>query len=264
MIGYFYRYRQHWVLIVCVILSLSIISSQNSSLSIWIQHRFSRTFSFVLLPYQWLASHQELSEKIRQLEMSNILLQNDNDRFQYLKEENERLRSVLYFKNDAKIEIIPSKILGISQSPIQSMMRIKLENRIEIDIGQAVISSFGIVGKIIRYSDQIADVQLLNDPYFKISVKLENSQIKGILENDKFCQFVVKNIPATVEVSEGELVLTSGYSRLYPADIRVGIVTDYQFDKAKRFQTIYVQPTTDLLRLDDVFVLDESGTSEKK
>ncbi|MBL7052940.1 MAG: rod shape-determining protein MreC [Candidatus Marinimicrobia bacterium] len=264
MIGYFYRYRQHWVLIVCVVLSLSIISSQNSNLSVWIQHRFSQTFSFVLLPYQWFTSNQELQEKIQQLEISNILLQNDNDRFQYLEEENERLRNVLYFQNDAQIELIPASILGISQSPIQSMMRIKLENRIGIDVGQAVISPFGIVGKIIRYSDPIADVQLINDPYFKISVKLEHSQIKGILENDQFCQFIVRNIPATVEVVKGELILTSGYSRLYPADIRVGIVTDYQFDKAKRFQTIYVQPTTDLLRLDDVFVLDRNRINGEK
>ena len=79
-----------------------------------------------------------------------------------------------------------------------------------------------------------------------------------LLHKDIQCnthQGIIEDFQAHV-VEKGELVLTSGYSKIFPSDLRVGVVTAIKMDQVARFQNIIVEPTAELRTLEEVFILN--------
>jgi len=262
MIGSLYRHRRHWVLLVCVLLSLILISTQESSPSRWMQQYVSKFAGFVMSPFHWFVSQESLRDEIVALRKQRTILQQKNLQMKNLEQENERLRSILNFQRHYKIHLIPGQIVGISQSPKQDVLRLDVGAESGVLPGMAAISHQGVVGKIVSVTSQYSDVQLLSDPYFRISVMLEKSRIKGILKSTAFDRWVIDNIPPGTNIEKGELILTSGYGKIYPPNLRVGVVDEIMMNDVGRFVDVYVRPTAELRKLEEVFVLDWNETDE--
>jgi rod shape-determining protein MreC len=68
----------------------------------------------------------------------------------------------------------------------------------------------------------------------------------------------------TRDVKPGDIVMTSGYSNLYPPDIRVGIVSSVQDQPSALFKTIVLEPGIDFVKLEEVFVLQFVQNNERR
>jgi rod shape-determining protein MreC len=117
------------------------------------------------------------------------------------------------------------------------------------------MSSAGLVGKTAVVDENTALVQLMLDSKFGAAVKIQRNRIDGILHWDSQNMCRLDNIPYTIDVRVGDILITSGLGGVYPKGLKTGVVTKISKSKNELFQNILVEPYTDFYRLEEVFVL---------
>jgi len=76
-------------------------------------------------------------------------------------------------------------------------------------------------------------------------------EIRG-LDNNR-CE--LKNVSTTEKVEVGESVLTTGYDRIYPKGLLIGVVESVDADPNAPWHKIVIKPAAPIDRIEHVFVL---------
>ncbi len=126
---------------------------------------------------------------------------------------------------------------------------------LEAEMG--VISSKGVVGIVKNISDNYSTVISILNTRLKISAKLKSSGYFGALEwNGGNYQFAhLREIPRHAIVNVGDLIVTSGYSSIFPSDILIGHVEEVTLDQGESFYDIKVKLSVDFKNLSYVEVI---------
>jgi len=125
-----------------------------------------------------------------------------------------------------------------------------------------VISDGGLVGLVTDVTDEYAVVNLLLNIDFRISAKVQRSRVNGIVSWSGL-SLQLKNISKTMDVREGDVLLTSSYSNIFPEDIRIGVVERANDQPGSLFKEVLITPGVDFTRLEEVFVIDHTGSDER-
>ncbi|TRX63991.1 rod shape-determining protein MreC [Carboxylicivirga sp. M1479] len=136
-------------------------------------------------------------------------------------------------------------------------------NGIEPEMG--VISNKGAVGIVKNVSDNYSTVISIINTRLKISAKLKESGFFGSLEWDgtSYQHVYLLDIPRHANVSVGDLVVTSGYSSIFPEGILLGNVEDVELDKGASFYRIRVKLSVDFKNLSFVEVIGHNSIAEQ-
>lgn len=128
-----------------------------------------------------------------------------------------------------------------------------------------VISSRGVVGIVKNISNNYSTIISLLNTRLKISAKLKASGYFGALEWDGGnYQFAYLNeIPRHAKVNVGDLVVTSGYSSIFPEDILIGHVDEVRLNEGESFFVIKVKLSVDFKNLSYVEVIGHPLKNEQ-
>ncbi len=184
-----------------------------------------------------------------------------------LRTDNDRLRRIL----GEKLEIDNVEYAQVvSKDPQNFFMTIVVNKGTTsgIAVGMPVIGySKGIravVGKIIEVRANYSKVLPLTDKNLQIGAMLDISRNSGILMgqslNSSLCylQFIDKS----VDVEEGELVVTSGMGGLFPKGYAIGHVFNIEKKNYGLFHDMYVEPIIDLSSLEEVYIIKRTMDPE--
>ena len=120
-----------------------------------------------------------------------------------------------------------------------------------------VITDEGIVGIVKRISNHfsVAISVLHND--FNLSCKIKEIEQVGSLTWDGNDPQIMQleDLPTYLDVQKGQEVVTSQYSVIFPENIPVGKVVDYEVKKGANFYTVYVELYADLRNLNTVYAV---------
>jgi len=89
----------------------------------------------------------------------------------------------------------------------------------------------------------------------RVSGKVQRSRADGIVAWEGGSTLVLRNIAKTLDVQAGDVVMTSEYSSLYPAGIRIGTVALARQVPGSLFQNVELVPAVDFATLEEVFVI---------
>jgi rod shape-determining protein MreC len=136
-------------------------------------------------------------------------------------------------------------------------------NGIEPEMG--VISNKGVVGIVKNVSDNYSTVISIINTRLKISAKLKESGFFGSLEWDgtSYQHVYLLDIPRHANVNVGDLVVTSGYSSIFPEGILMGNVEKVELEKGASFYRIKVKLSVDFKNLSFVEVIDHNSRNEQ-
>lgn len=134
-------------------------------------------------------------------------------------------------------------------------------DRMIINIGEregvrkdaAVLTSDGVVGRVLTTTYTSAEVELLLDSRAALGAVLENSRLQGVVQGDGSGTLMLNFISSAEEVVVGEVVLSSGVDRIYPKGLPIGVVATCE--KAGTYQKISVRPSVDFRKLEEVAVV---------
>lgn len=122
-----------------------------------------------------------------------------------------------------------------------------------VTANQAVISSEGLVGRVIASNLAASEVELVTDSLASAGALLGNSRLQCVVRGTDSRLLNLEFVSVSEPVSIGEMVYTSGTDGIYPKDIPIGrIVSKYD---GRVYQIIQVEPLTDFYRMEEVSII---------
>lgn len=198
--------------------------------------------------------------KTLQLENERLLKQNAIYAFKLIQAreallENDRLKDLLDFKLKNEYDLVIASV--ISKGLTRNVNTIVI-NRGQIDGIQRnmpVINGEGLIGKVYTVGKNYALVHILLDPNFRVSAKIQRSRINGILSWEKEGLCNLSGIHQRADVQLNDLVVTSGYSSIFPKGIMLGKVIFTVDLPDNLFKRVLIEPAVNFEKLEEVLVI---------
>lgn len=161
---------------------------------------------------------------------------------------------------------VPAKVINNSTDRRSNYLTIDRGILQGVEPEMAVISSNGVVGIVKDVSKNFASVISVLHQNSSISVKLADTEYIGSLVwnggSPKVAQLM--DIPNHVQLEEGMLIQTSGYSAMFPNGINIGTVRSFEVKQGNNFYVIEVDLFTDMRSVSMVYVVNNLMRSEQK
>jgi len=184
-----------------------------------------------------------------------------------LSRENERLKAQLGFSSQLSFERIPVRI--VAKDPENIYASLVVNKGVESGIRKNMpVVAFqdgveGLVGRIVEVGRGSSIVVPLYDSSSYIASRIATSRYEGLvtgkgsLDEPIVMKFVKKR--AKEEIQYGDLVVTSGYESIYPAEISIGRVSKIRSLEYQTSIEVDLEPILDFSRIEYLFVLKPNG-----
>jgi rod shape-determining protein MreC len=229
-----------WALSAITPFERAVVWVQTSTGNVWHNYFYLRGVR---------AENRQLKEQIEQMRLEQVRLSEDATQA-------HRLQTLLAFKEQFISKTVASQVIGTSGSDLSRIVIIDKGKSAGIDRDMAVITSEGIVGKVLLVSPNLAQVLLISDQSSGVGAILEKSRLQGVLRGTPNGEVVLERVMSDEQVQPGETVLTSGGDQIFPKGLPVGTVTKVGSGK-DLFLSIKIKPAANLSKLEEVLVLTE-------
>jgi rod shape-determining protein MreC len=168
--------------------------------------------------------------------------------------EAKRLESILNF-HDAhpEAQLLAAEVIGSSADPTSHTLFINRGERDRLRVNLGVITSEGIVGKIVEVLPSTSQVLLINDKDSGVGAMFAATRTHGVVKGSGDPEPHMDYVVNDEKVTAGDAIVTSGEDHIFPKDLPIGVVREAK--PGSPFQIIRVQPAARLDRLEDVIVL---------
>ncbi len=179
--------------------------------------------------------------------------------------ENERLRKLLDFSQTENRQLLLTQVIGRSPDRFGEVIDIARGENDGVVIGQSVLGTEGLVGVVTATDSRESWVKTLRNDGFGASGLLQQTRHIGALRwNPAVHLLNLEGIPIEASVDSGEVVITSGFGRIFPKGLPVGEVVEVRNDSTNLVKEILVRPYVDFNRIEEVFLLNENATAERE
>ncbi|MFB7301869.1 rod shape-determining protein MreC [Heyndrickxia sporothermodurans] len=181
-----------------------------------------------------------------------------------LKSENEELKKILKKQDDLRnFSSIQATIISRNPDHWYEQISINKGGSSGVKKNMAIMTSKGLLGKVINTSPSFSTVELLSssNPKNRISAevlskKREYGLIQGYDEEHKV--LLLKTIDYDVSIKKGDIVNTSGLGGIFPKGLPIGTVEKLVPDENGLTQTAWVKPYADFYDIENVQILERS------
>src|SRR5262245_59951398 len=187
------------------------------------------------------------NEVLRRL---NVNLSDEVGRLRESERENVRLREIVGLKEHPSYTYISAEVVGKSLHLLRNNITLNVGEQDNVAPDMPIVSENGLVGKIITVSRHYSVGQLLFNKDFRASAKVERSRVDGIITWEGSDILRLKNVSKKQDVKEGDIVLSSEYSNIFPRDIRIGMVSSVTDKPGNLFKDVTVTPSVDFSALE--------------
>jgi rod shape-determining protein MreC len=129
-----------------------------------------------------------------------------------------------------------------------------------------VISPHGVAGIVVAVNEHYSVVISLLNSKFKLSCKVKDTNYFGALtwKGDSQSYAYLEELPTHAVFQVGDTVVTSGYSAIFPPDIRVGVVESYDKQHGDHFYSLKVRLATDFHSLGALSAIINHSQAEQR
>ena len=212
---------------------------------------------------EWFKSHNELLNDNKSLQTRGRILNAQLQRMQVLQAENTRLRNLLSSSRKLTDEVIVAELLSVDQNPYRQLVEINKGTNDGVEIGQAIIDDFGVMGQVIHTNRFSSTIILISDPDHAIPVQFIRSGVRSVaFGNGNTDHLELRFLPATADIQIGDELVTSGLGGRFPTGYPVATVASISEDLAHGFLSVLAAPKARLDSSREVLVI-KIGTFSK-
>lgn len=191
-----------------------------------------------------LASRQALLQENAQLREEQLSLHSRLQRVAALEDENRRLRALLEASVELYERVQVAELIGVELEPFRKKVLINKGQTHGVFAGQPLVNAGGIMGQIIHASLFSSTVLLLTDQAHSIPVLVNRNGLRAVasgLGEDNV--LTLEHIPINADISEGDLIVSSGLGRKFPRGYPVGTVSNVRRDPGELFASVLLTPS---------------------
>ena len=185
------------------------------------------------------------------------------DQYAYVFDENERLReentrllawkeaalkleskvarfeALLNVQVDPTINYVTGRVVGDSGGPFVETFIVNVGSEQNVESGQAVIDTDGLIGRIVATGHSASRILLLTDLNSRVPVSVEPSRARAVLAGDNSASPRLEYVPTNIEIKAGDRVVTSGHGGLLPPGLPIGVLfqTEDGFFRVQMYST---------------------------
>lgn len=267
-------FRKYWRLIALGFLLIASLSYFSSHLS----HKESpspteRQLLTVVYPLQkgviliadgfsaiWSTIFGTSADSTARLRNENAQIKEQLVNYEELQQENARLKKLLSFSAMREERTVAARVIGVDATSWFRSITIDRGSSEQLREGMAVISAYGVVGRIITCTPHSSRVLLVVDASSKLSTLIERTRARAICRGDSD-SMSLDYLPLTDDVQIGDLLVTSGLGGGFPKGLIVGAVTRVDKSGFDMFQSVKVEPAVDFEHLEEVLVISSEDLS---
>jgi rod shape-determining protein MreC len=192
--------------------------------------------------------NSELQKSIHEL-----ILENQQLREHFL--ENQRLKTLLDFKQQFSYHMLPAEIIGKDPTSWFKTILVNKGTEAGVERGGGVISPQGVVGTVIETTLHSSKILLITDQNSTIDIMVKRSRVRGILEglSENACR--VNYIVKKEDIKKDDEIISSGLNAVFPRGILVGSVIETDNNPDGFFKNIEVMPAVDFSKLNEVLIV---------
>lgn len=259
-------------------------------------YQFRAFFTFLVLEIVcvWLLVQNNQYQGAKFFNSSNTLAGNINVRAQNfrdylslretnqrLSEENAFLKRKLEQRNQSlyslnvreisdpilinRFDFLSARVVNNSVHQFKNHLTINKGSNDGIEVGMAVISPDGAVGKIKATSAHFSVVTTLLNIDVMTSVQLKRTSHFGTVQwNGSSPDYInMLYVPRHVQPIVGDTIITSGYNSIYPEGILIGTIAEVKLKDEALFHELKVKLSQDFRRLTYVAVVRSTLKEEQ-
>ncbi|MDR0424547.1 MAG: rod shape-determining protein MreC [Clostridiales Family XIII bacterium] len=209
--------------------------------------------SSVFVSSDLAAENQQLKERIRELESELTearLLENDLAALKRLSE--ELSYSGLY----EEYRIVTADVIALDESSGFNIFTINKGSADGVSEDAVVIDGNGLIGRVMSVGDRWSKVISVIDETNKVGFQVfRNPEWLGVLHGDGNGGLTGYMLDETVNIREGDRLITSGIGGIYPQGITIGKVTRVEWNHDTPLKTVMVEPAAYFKNIRKVAVL---------
>lgn len=259
------KYHFTIIFILLEAISFSLIVQHNNYQRTVFSGRTATFFCYISSVISNIDNYFSLRETNEKLVAENTDLKNRIESFRSAVDgqENRMLaEDSLFFDVDYRYQ--SAQMVNSSFNKTKNYITLDKGSSDGVDKEMAVCSRDGVVGIIQNTSRHYARVLPLINTNLRVSAKLKKNGYYGSLQWDgnDYRYSYLNDIPFHVDVTQGDTVVTSGFSSIFPEGELIGFVETVNKETAN-FLTIKVKLAVDFKKISDVYVVANLNKSEK-
>lgn len=212
--------------------------------------------------YRWVTSplHPGAS---RQDVLASSYTQELQQQIVELESQNRSLRQLLDAPRAETGASIPAAVIGRSAGEWWQQIVISRGSSSGVQVGYVVEGPGGLVGRVIAVSPSSSRVLLISDRTSRVGARVSRSRATGYVRGRMGQQVIMEFFDKMPEVREGDVVVTSSYSQLFPQDRVIGRVVSLDLSKSPAPEvTIELTAPLDILEWVEVVPFEPSEAPE--
>ncbi|UOF01665.1 rod shape-determining protein MreC [Bdellovibrio reynosensis] len=189
------------------------------------------------------------------IKSTNNELQARQEKMAELQLENDRLRGLLAFKEESKMNLMAAQVIGRDLVIDHNTVTINKGTNDGVKSGQAVITTGGVLGHIYKPEPFTSHVMLITDRYSVVDGIVQRTRAHGIVEGKSQNTGTLKYVEKTEDVKEGDLVVTGGLDNIFPQGFPVAIVESVERKTFSVSLKVDLRPVVDPYKVEEVFIV---------
>ncbi len=207
----------------------------------------------------YFASIDALNAENEALKSENQALKDQLGDLTLLEHENERLRAYLGMKaQHPTFTMEEGMVISHSAGNYITTFTVNRGTLHGIETYMPVATEEGIVGYVSEVGLNWCMISTIIETATAVGAYIPRSNERGMVSGDysmRYDGLCKISLDADVDVKEGDEVLSNGNGSVYPADLKIGTVTEIKIDEYSRTLVATVKPSVDLQDLRWVMII---------
>jgi len=249
-------YKDYFIFAGLIIVSMSLIYVNANNQIGGFRTLAAVTFGSLRNLFAWIPDMAKLQDENKELINMNIQFFTEVTQMHKAIAENNELRSMLDMQKNYKYPLIVCDVNNKNSVQLRNYIVLNKGKKDSIEVGMPVISLKGLVGSVLRCSNNYTIVETINNKNVKIPAVLSKSKLNGIVvwndDENLYMQYILN----TAQIEVGEKVYTSLLNSRYPEDLLIGEVIDIIEEQGSFFYKVVIKPANAFFDYRQVFVIN--------
>ncbi|QYJ82832.1 MULTISPECIES: rod shape-determining protein MreC [Shewanella] len=212
-----------------------------------------------------IATRNMLAKQNKQLLRQQLLMSERLQRFEHLRQENDRLRALLGSPVHMDSKKMVAEVMEVASDPFRHYVVLNHGARSGVFVGQPVVDAHGVVGQVVEISELTSRVLLISDVTHAIPVRVTRNDVRlvaqGIGELD---ELELRHVAKSTDLRVGDLLVSSGLGKRFPEGYPVARIMTVERDDGQSYATVTAQPLAALDRIRYLLLIWPDGNQSEQ
>ncbi|QYK01802.1 rod shape-determining protein MreC [Shewanella psychrotolerans] len=197
-----------------------------------------------------IATRNMLQKQNTELLRQQLLMSERLQRFEHLRQENERLRALLGSPVHMDAKKVVAEVMEVASDPFRHYVVLNHGARSGVYVGQPVVDAQGVVGQVVEISELTSRVLLISDVTHAIPVRVTRNDVRLIAQGTgELDELELRHVAKSTDLRVGDLLVSSGLGKRFPEGYPVARILGVEKDDGQSYATVIAQPLAALDRI---------------